>query len=301
MSPATIPSSVSSPRAKIYFPEPRLDPRPRLPELLGGLPGGGRPHRQDDVVLREVGVEADRDPEGREVRIGHRVVHRRLGDPEELEGRSLHMERRLRKGLPEKRDHPFRKHPAGLGRDPRNDRDDPSRAPHGKPRRRPRGVRDDLRPFREIGLLGVVLRPGEAALLEECADMRQNGFIPPERKAEGPGDGRRRDVVGGGAEAAGGDHRLGARQQIVEGVVDGAVVVAHGEHRRHGPSLRPHGAGDQGGIGIRYPAACQLISDRQYADFHRSSSHCPGSTPTGRSIMSHITPNRIRTCRTAAA
>ena len=116
--------------------EPRLDPRPRLPELVGRLLRGGRPGREDQVVLREIGIEAHGDAQGGQIRIGHGLVHGGFRKPEELEGRGLHVECGFGKGLPEEGDHPFGEHFPGLGGNARDDRNDFPCPPHGKSGRR---------------------------------------------------------------------------------------------------------------------------------------------------------------------
>ena len=125
------------------------------------------PRRQDEVVFRKVRVEADPDTEAGEIRIGQRLVHRRLsGSPKSLKVKVSTWS-------------------AASGNAFRNSGITPSGSirrasagtpgmtatifpfpPHGKAGRRPRRVGDDLRPLREEGLFGVVFRPAKPAFLE---------------------------------------------------------------------------------------------------------------------------------------
>ena len=252
------------------FRKPRLDHRPGLAELFPGHICGGFSRGQNDVVFRKIRVETDPHAKAGEIRIGHRIVHRRLGEPEELESKGLYMEGGLRKRLPEKRNHPPNEHPLRLGGDARNDGDNPPLPPQGKTCCRPRRVGDDLRPLRKEGLLGVVLRPAEPPSFKKGLDMREDGGIAVQTQAKGLGQSRRRNVIGRGAKPPGHDHRVDARQQMGKRITDGVIVIAHGDHPGNRPPLLLHRTGDQRGIGILGPTARQLVSNRQYACFHVS-------------------------------
>jgi len=253
---------------KDMFSEPRLHPFPCLAEFSRGRLRGGFSHRQDQVILREIRVEPDPDTEAGQIGIGHRLVHRRLGETEELEGKRFHVQRSLRECLTKQRDHLFKEHPPRLGGNTRDNRNDPSLTTQRKACRRPHRVGDDLRPLGENSLLGVIFSPPEVEPLKTGADMRENIGIAVQPQAEGPGQGRRRDVVGRGAQPPGDNHPVHALQKIGKRIMDRAVVIAHGDHPRDRPPLLLHRPANHCGIGILDPSARQLVSDRQYSDFH---------------------------------
>ena len=149
--------------------------------------------------------------------------------------------------------------------------------------RGPQMIRNDGRAFGKPGLLEVVLRHGPAQRGEQLADIVGDFLREGQPDA---GDLRhefRRQVVRGGADAAGGDHDVGLRHGLPPRPHDAFGHVPDGDDRGHVQTGLDQLVGDMVGVGIDHLPGCDLVPGTQNGGpFDHTHSHSHAGRRNGR-------------------
>ena len=111
-------------------------------------------------------------------------------------------------------------------------------------------VGEELGAVDDLGLLFVVGRHGDAARGETFVERGDGVGVFVELDAERVGDAVAREVVFGGAEAAGGDDDVGARERDADGGGEVLAVVADDGLEGDGDAEVVEAFGEEEGVGV---------------------------------------------------
>ena len=250
----------------------------RAPRRTRRAPPGRLPRprrRASRAAPRRIGPRGDPDVDrllprvgrhdrvgGAQQRLAQALGDLRLADPRQPERAHLGLDADPARGQP--RQHLVGPHRPHLARRPREGDDHAPVGPGDQPaRRRPVGVGQDRRRRDRPRLLAVDLRERLAPPRPELSQPCERRLVLDRRLAAGLGDGLAGEVVRGGAEAAGGDDEVRARERRPEGVDDDGQVVGEVRDPQDGHALRDERSGELAAVGVGRLADGELGADGQ--------------------------------------